>query len=238
MAYRLQKQRPLITKRMSFTIQPDPPKPNITARCEFGSDYLQRRAWARLQSENSMVLESPPTSSQDSSTPKQSNEEKVSDANVRGASKEPTPTPIILSHAAQNPPAHSSQVLPYQPESEGTSDTSDDEDSVQQSLSFIPKPPGEAGKPGAGGYKLEDTLIKKHSWTPADYQLVYGACKKLCLERLDTSANYRRQDDTAKLDICTKIMNQYSITKGYEDCWPVRDMMKSVLKNRKTGGRA
>lgn len=61
------------------------------------------------------------------------------------------------------------------------SDASSDDDPPTQTPTAGPstlktKPPGEPGKPGSGGYSLENVLLNVHKWQKKDYEALYVRC--------------------------------------------------------------
>jgi hypothetical protein len=57
-------------------------------------------------------------------------------------------------------------------------DTPSAEASAPGPSTLIPKPAGEPGKPGSGGFSLENVLINVHLWAKKDYDALY-VCFKL-----------------------------------------------------------
>jgi len=56
----------------------------------------------------------------------------------------------------------------------------DDLSSAPASSTLIVKPAGEPGKPGSGGFSLENVLINVHKWMKKDYEALH-VCPKLFL---------------------------------------------------------
>lgn len=54
----------------------------------------------------------------------------------------------------------------------------DDLGSLLAASNLIAKPAGEPGKPGSGGFSLENVLIKGHQWMKKDYEALY-VCPEL-----------------------------------------------------------
>ena len=51
------------------------------------------------------------------------------------------------------------------------------ETSVPSPSTLKPKPAGEPGKPGSGGFSLESVLINVHKWVKKDYDALYVSSK-------------------------------------------------------------
>ncbi|KAK7024625.1 hypothetical protein VNI00_016129 [Paramarasmius palmivorus] len=102
----------------------------------------------------------------------------------------------------------------------------------------IPKPHGEAAHPNKGGYSLERTLVDIHRWSKPGYDVINGQTKGLTSSILDTTKNYRDQDESAKDHICDLLVNDFPFLADYVNCWPIRDMIKAHLKYRRTKRRA
>ncbi|KAI6160494.1 hypothetical protein EDD17DRAFT_1760883 [Pisolithus thermaeus] len=89
----------------------------------------------------------------------------------------------------------------------------------------IPKPSGEAGQPGHGGYNLEDQL----GWGEDGFKnlkFVNKAIKK----HLDTT-KCRSQQDRQALDIvCNLVTAKFPDMDSFENCWPILDLIQMHLK--------
>ncbi|KAF8798502.1 hypothetical protein BYT27DRAFT_7218353 [Phlegmacium glaucopus] len=107
----------------------------------------------------------------------------------------------------------------------GTEET--DLDLLDAVQSKIPKPRGQAGHPGSGGYSLDIVLQKWGSSLIAD---VNKLVKQKADQLLDTSHSYRMQNSAEIDDICIIIGNTFPIVAKYQKHWPVRDMLKQHLK--------
>ena len=68
-------------------------------------------------------------------------------------------------HRSQTPAKTSCAAIASDAESKGSSDDDDDDDGDNK---LIPKPEGEAGRPGRGGYNLEDKL----GWRRKEFQQI------------------------------------------------------------------
>ncbi|PPQ74509.1 hypothetical protein CVT26_007979 [Gymnopilus dilepis] len=122
-----------------------------------------------------------------------------------------------------------------------------DEEGTRMVGGMIMKPQGEPGRPNSGGYNLEKTL---RGWTPRLFSDVSIFVKSLADVKLDMSKSYSRQNASAIKSICTavrRILNKalleldpflyylqatqhYAILAKYDNCWPVRDILKLHLK--------
>ncbi|KAF8877572.1 hypothetical protein CPB84DRAFT_1661512, partial [Gymnopilus junonius] len=94
---------------------------------------------------------------------------------------------------------------------------------------LIPKPKGEAGHPGSGGYSLQEVL----AWSEKTYEtvvvstcLIMHLAKKKCL---DLSKSYSKQDKKLVKEICEEVRKEYHILDNYKNYWPVHDMLKLHL---------
>ncbi|KAM6490438.1 hypothetical protein JOM56_014111 [Amanita muscaria] len=99
--------------------------------------------------------------------------------------------------------------------------------SSRPDIAKIPKPPGEAGRPGCGGFKLEDAL----DWPKDLFTSVQKCAHDLVAELLDDTKSYNKQP-TYKLDrICRKLEGEFPQLRNYENCWPIRCIVKAKLKS-------
>ncbi|KDR76667.1 hypothetical protein GALMADRAFT_210576 [Galerina marginata CBS 339.88] len=116
-------------------------------------------------------------------------------------------------------------------ESDNESNASDD---MLRSVQPIPQPSGQPGRPGSGGYSIEDAL---KAWSKEELAKVMTLTKTLADARLDQSMSYSKQDKAKVNTLCETVLSltmivarNYPIVGKYEDCWPVRGILKLHLK--------
>jgi hypothetical protein len=105
------------------------------------------------------------------------------------------------------------------------SDEHDDDPPGEASASspstLKPKPAGEPGKPGSGGFSLENVLINVHKWAKKDYDALYvcskfpdtfdlltwqqAQVKEEVNKTLDMTRSFRYQDKGKVQEICEKV---------------------------------
>ncbi|PPQ82854.1 hypothetical protein CVT26_008104 [Gymnopilus dilepis] len=103
-----------------------------------------------------------------------------------------------------------------------TSDSGRDDaktEAVMRKHTKIPKPCGEPGRPGSGGYNIESVLI---GWTAELILEVKNYVKNNTGIMLDETKRYGKQKPPAK--------QRFPIIDKYENHWPIRDMLKLHLK--------
>ncbi|KAG6369655.1 hypothetical protein JVT61DRAFT_14154 [Boletus reticuloceps] len=88
--------------------------------------------------------------------------------------------------------------------------------------SKIPKPQGEPGRPGCGGYTLESTL----DWNHNAYTITY----RLIDEHLDTTKCASAQSPALIKVVRNKAMVAFPDLENYSNVWPVNDMIMMRLK--------
>ncbi|KAF8882343.1 hypothetical protein CPB84DRAFT_1770996 [Gymnopilus junonius] len=97
---------------------------------------------------------------------------------------------------------------------------------------LIPKPEGEAGRPGRGGYNLEQTL----GWPKKEYEHIKKFMKKLVEEHLEPSKNFSSQSLSSLANVRALASDRFPALRNYADHWPVMDFIRLELKY--TCGRA
>ncbi|KAF8898281.1 hypothetical protein CPB84DRAFT_1650767, partial [Gymnopilus junonius] len=92
---------------------------------------------------------------------------------------------------------------------------------------LIPKPKGEAGRPGSGGYSLQEVL----AWSEKTYETVVVSTRLIMPKKkhLDLSKSYSKQDKKLVKEICEEVRKEYRILDDYKNYWPVHDMLKLHL---------
>ncbi|EPS92864.1 hypothetical protein FOMPIDRAFT_1020848 [Fomitopsis schrenkii] len=90
----------------------------------------------------------------------------------------------------------------------------------------IPKPSGEVGRPGRGGYKLIDAL----GWDAKQYESIVAKVANVAAQHLISKPNniLSRQPK----EEVQKVVKVYPFLSQYETNWPVRDMLFVHLKNK------
>ncbi|PPQ89173.1 hypothetical protein CVT25_000080 [Psilocybe cyanescens] len=109
-------------------------------------------------------------------------------------------------------------------------DEEDEEDELESGsklVKLIPKPKGEAGRPGSGGYDLQEELAWSERTYEAVVNLVHDQAKK---KHLDLSKSYSKQNKKLVKEICDEVKKEYRVLDDYNKHWPVHDMLKLHLK--------
>ncbi|KAG2744762.1 hypothetical protein P692DRAFT_20877834 [Suillus brevipes Sb2] len=96
----------------------------------------------------------------------------------------------------------------------------------------IPKPPDEPGRPGRGGYTLNEAL----DWNPRAYAKFKKFMHNLIEEHLDTTKCASSQDHALLKVVHDKAADAFPDLENYEGFWPLNDMIMMCLKY--TSGRA
>ncbi|KAJ3816611.1 hypothetical protein F5880DRAFT_1512507 [Lentinula raphanica] len=94
----------------------------------------------------------------------------------------------------------------------------------------IPKPDGEAGRPGRGGYSLQVTL----KWPVKKWKTVQGFIRARVLETLDCSLPFSDQSLLRLQAIRDQATTKFPFLNDYENLWVVDDMIRSRLKYEKS----
>ncbi|KAF8963377.1 hypothetical protein BDZ97DRAFT_1919816 [Flammula alnicola] len=103
----------------------------------------------------------------------------------------------------------------------------------------IPKPNGEPGRPGSGGYCLDSTLLNTYNWSQERLDRLASDVRKEAKKKLDMTKSYRYQNAARMKEICEKMMEPdlYPELQGYDNCWPVRSFLKLALKYKSEATR-
>ncbi|KAF9233013.1 hypothetical protein BU15DRAFT_80559 [Melanogaster broomeanus] len=128
----------------------------------------------------------------------------------------------------------SSKAINSSSDDEGSIESSDDESTLSTSSedSKIPKPSGEPGRPGRGGYNLEIAL----GWNQKLFVKFKKYIHALIDEHLDVSKCASAQSTVLLKIIQDKATNKFPDLENYARCWPVTDLIMMRLKY--TSGRA
>ncbi|KAG2102306.1 hypothetical protein BD769DRAFT_1390137 [Suillus cothurnatus] len=139
-------------------------------------------------------------------------------------------------------------------DSASSSDSLSDSDSATSSMNLsedskIPKPAGEPGRPGRGGYTLREAL----DWNPKTYTKFKKYMQKLIENHLDTTKCASAQSAALLKVVCNKVtaaislgfandlivyqaLDEFPDLENYSNSWPASDMIMTRLKY--TSGRA
>ncbi|KAI6163466.1 hypothetical protein EDD17DRAFT_1756048 [Pisolithus thermaeus] len=90
----------------------------------------------------------------------------------------------------------------------------------------IPKPSGEAGRPGRGGYNLEDQL----GWGEDSFKNLKQFVNKAIKKHLDTTKCRSQQDRQALDTMCNLVTAKFPDMDSFENCWPILDLIQMCLK--------
>ncbi|KAI6030170.1 hypothetical protein EDC04DRAFT_101086 [Pisolithus marmoratus] len=90
----------------------------------------------------------------------------------------------------------------------------------------IPKPNGEAGRPGRGGYNLEEQL----GWSADDFKKLKRFINKAMEQHLDTTKCRSLQDLNALGTVCDLATAKFPDLENFAHCWPVLDQIQMRLK--------
>ncbi|CAA7270444.1 unnamed protein product [Cyclocybe aegerita] len=91
----------------------------------------------------------------------------------------------------------------------------------------ILKPPGEPGRLNSGGYNIDNEL---RGWTLALIADVNQFIKQKADEHLDIGQSYSKQRAADVTSVCLMVKKQFPVVEKYDNCWPVRDMLKLYLR--------
>ncbi|KAI6140714.1 hypothetical protein EDD17DRAFT_1417834, partial [Pisolithus thermaeus] len=94
----------------------------------------------------------------------------------------------------------------------------------------IPKPNGKVGRPGQGGYNLEDQL----GWGRDGFKNLKRFMKKAVRKHLDPtkcrSLQNRRALETMNKTVSNGRGTEFPDLDDFEGCWPVQDLVLLQLK--------
>ncbi|KAG2343150.1 hypothetical protein BDR05DRAFT_948537 [Suillus weaverae] len=99
---------------------------------------------------------------------------------------------------------------------------------VQDPKGQIPKPPGEPGCPGRGGYTLNEAL----DWNPRAYAKFKHQkfMQNLIEEHLDMTKCTSSKDHALLRVVCDKAVDAFLDLENYEGFWLLNDMIMMCLK--------
>ncbi|THU92397.1 hypothetical protein K435DRAFT_800519 [Dendrothele bispora CBS 962.96] len=93
----------------------------------------------------------------------------------------------------------------------------------------IPKPPGEVGRPGRGGYTLQKTL----GWNNEVYRDVKNYINKLCMDHLDGKLPLNEQALNNAKRVREQARVKFPFLSDYDKEWVTDDFIRSHLKYRR-----
>ncbi|KAI6010355.1 hypothetical protein EDC04DRAFT_2905949 [Pisolithus marmoratus] len=103
------------------------------------------------------------------------------------------------------------------------------EDCLTESIASedkIPKPLGEPGCPGRGGYTLETAL----DWNGKTYAKFKKCMHWLIDDHLDMTKCASAQNPALLKVVCEKATDAFPNLENYSNCWPATDMIMMRLK--------
>ncbi|KAJ3912784.1 hypothetical protein F5877DRAFT_84451 [Lentinula edodes] len=95
---------------------------------------------------------------------------------------------------------------------------------------LIPKPPGEVGRPGRGGYSLFEVL----SWPRKKYDKVKKYINKLVEDNLDCELPMSEQRAVNVKKVRDEAVAKYVFLKEYRGFWALDDFIRNHLKYQKS----
>ncbi|KAG1769699.1 hypothetical protein EV702DRAFT_1202727 [Suillus placidus] len=158
-----------------------------------------------------------------------------------------SPTPTPESKITKRSPKHSGYTsspypkkvaftcslsrTPMPSDSDGSSDSLSDSGSSTSSINLsedskIPKPAGEPGRPGQGGYTLHEAL----DWNPKAYVRFKKHMHHLIDEHLDMAKCASTQSPILLKAVRDKALDKFPDLENYSNLWPARDMIMTRLK--------
>ncbi|KAJ4496411.1 hypothetical protein C8J55DRAFT_554137 [Lentinula edodes] len=95
---------------------------------------------------------------------------------------------------------------------------------------LIPKPPGEVGRPGRGGYSLFEVL----GWPKKKYDKVKKFVNGLVEDHLDCELPMGEQSAASVKRVRQQAVEKYTFLKEYSGLWAVNDFIRNHLKYQKS----
>ncbi|KAI6017428.1 hypothetical protein EDC04DRAFT_2943374 [Pisolithus marmoratus] len=86
----------------------------------------------------------------------------------------------------------------------------------------IPKPSGEVGRPGHGGYNLEEQL----GWGEDSFKRLKKFVNKAIKNHLDTTKCQSQQNHKALITVCDLATAEFPDLDGFANCWPIFDLIQ------------
>ncbi|KAJ7077175.1 hypothetical protein B0H15DRAFT_805345 [Mycena belliarum] len=116
------------------------------------------------------------------------------------------------------------------------------EAATKKPLRLIPKPKGQAGRPGSVGYNLQDEMTLANEG-PRYFRLIASPIpsqriiKDQTHQYLDVTKTISRQDKTRLDKAINLIARAAPFFKKFEGLWPIRDILATYLRNMQTRRR-
>ncbi|KAJ3759353.1 hypothetical protein EV360DRAFT_69584 [Lentinula raphanica] len=104
-----------------------------------------------------------------------------------------------------------------------------DSDSDSEDDDKIPKPVGEAGRPGRGGYSLQAAL----SWPEERYGKVKRYINRIVQDKMECTVPYTEQPLLVLKQVRDLAAAKYPFLTQYRDNWATDDFIRAQLKYRK-----
>ncbi|KAL0064352.1 hypothetical protein AAF712_008652 [Marasmius tenuissimus] len=114
-----------------------------------------------------------------------------------------------------------------------TQEPSDSENYGMEEAEKIPKPRGEVGRPGGGGYHLERAL----GWPKAKFEQVTGFVRQQVLSIMDCAVPFTQQPEAELERVRAASVREFPWLSTYKDLWVIDDMVRSRLKYQRTAMR-
>ncbi|KAF8579296.1 hypothetical protein K439DRAFT_1620666 [Ramaria rubella] len=117
------------------------------------------------------------------------------------------------------------------PKSEGDKESTDKSDSsseseVESDSKKIPKPIGEPGRPGWGGYNLEEAI----NWDVLRFKKLKKCIHRLVANHLDLMKSFANQSTHLLGIVQAAAVDKLPKLENYSGCWPATDLIKMRLK--------
>ncbi|KAI6022106.1 hypothetical protein EDC04DRAFT_2900919 [Pisolithus marmoratus] len=90
----------------------------------------------------------------------------------------------------------------------------------------IPKPSGEVGQPGHGGYNLEEQL----GWGEDGFKCLKKFVNKAIKKNLDTTKCRSQQNCKVLVTVCDLATAEFPDLDSFANCWPIFDLIQMHLK--------
>ncbi|KAH9476155.1 hypothetical protein JR316_0007504 [Psilocybe cubensis] len=207
---------PMVTSHINFTpvSRSAPPVPKTAMRI----NWEPRRSSADLPDDNDdpSLAPAPANPSQSTSSSANSpNPDPPNPAATAGPSQTTLPAQGVATAGPSSAPVGTSKVI------------------------IIRKPPGEPGRPGSGGFNLEDVLVGEHDWALSDVETLQDWLRREATKTLRLDASYRSQNPRLIERICNKAMRpeHWPVLANYDNCWPVKSALKLILKYKSEASR-
>ncbi|KAF8587773.1 hypothetical protein K439DRAFT_1614071 [Ramaria rubella] len=131
-----------------------------------------------------------------------------------------------------------SKLIPTgNPKSEGDKESTDKSDSSSESEAEsdskkIPKPIEEPGRPGWGGYNLEEA-----NWDVLRFKKLKKCVHRLIANHLDLTKSFANQSTHLLGIVQAAAVDEFPELKNYSGCWPATDLIKIWLEQKMAAGK-